>query len=273
MPRPLRFLTLNLWGATPPLERRLRLVETALRGFAVDVVALQEVQEIPGQLPNTGATLAAALGLHCVFAPTVPWQGGHEGLAILSRFPIETHASRELPHASSGERRLLLSARLGAPAGPLWVHDTHLSYRPQHGVEREAQVQAIAAALEASSPDNPQILMGDFNARPEADEIRFLKGLTTFGDRRVAMQDAWESVHPREPGWTWARANPGTAPLAFLGLDRRLDFVFVTQRRRDGRGAILDCRLVLDQPAEDGVFASDHFGVLADVQVEPDAGR
>jgi endonuclease/exonuclease/phosphatase family metal-dependent hydrolase len=267
---PLRFLTLNLWGATPPLSARLGLVREALRELAVDVVALQEVQEIPGELANTAGTLAAAAGLAHLFAPTVPWRRGHEGLAILSRFPIRTHVVRELPHVLSGERRILLSACLAAPAGPLWVHDTHLSYRPQHGLEREAQVLAIADALAACSPENPQILMGDFNARPDADEIRFLKGQTTLGGRRVAMQDAWESVHPLEPGWTWARANAGTAPLAFLGLDRRLDFVFVTQRRRDGRGAILDCRLALDRPDGAGVFASDHFGVLADIQVEPD---
>ena len=44
-----------------------------------------------------------------------------------------------------------------------------------------------------------------------------------------------------------------------------------TTMRKDGRGTIHDCRLVFDEP-QDGVFASDHFGVLAEVQIPAGAG-
>ena len=125
---------------------------------------------------------------------------------------------------------------------------------------------AIDAAVSARAGDLPQILMGDFNARPESDEIRWLRGLCTVDGRRVHYQDAWERVHPGERGWTWTLANPYTAPLRFLDPDRRIDYIFVTTMRKDGRGTIHDCRVVFDQP-EDGVFASDHFGVLAEIQI------
>ena len=84
----------------------------------------------------------------------------------------------------------------------------------------------------------------------------------------MLYQDAWAALHPGEPGWTWARANPYTGRLAFLQPDRRLDYIFVTPERRDGRGRILDCRIVFDQPSPAGVWASDHFGVLAEVQID-----
>ena len=57
MPRSLRCLTLNLWGAEAPLEARMALVERGIAALAPDVVALQEVGDWPG-LPNQAETLA-----------------------------------------------------------------------------------------------------------------------------------------------------------------------------------------------------------------------
>jgi endonuclease/exonuclease/phosphatase family metal-dependent hydrolase len=266
----LRCLTLNLWGVEPPLERRMAMVAEALGTLAPDVVGLQEVREAP-DLENQAETLARATGYRHVFARAVPCAGGHEGLALLARRPWGEHVARELPHAEPGDRRILLSACLATPAGDVWVHTTHLDYRLHHGRQREDQVLAIDAALVEHAAVTPQILMGDFNARPESDEIRFLRGLTTLAGRRTHYQDAWARLHPDLAGWTWTTANPYTASLAFLEQDRRLDYIFVTSERRDGRGRIHDCRIVLDRPSGEGVYASDHFGVLADVQIDAGA--
>jgi endonuclease/exonuclease/phosphatase family metal-dependent hydrolase len=165
---------------------------------------------------------------------------------------------------------VLLSAAVRVGEHLIWVHNTHLNYRLGHGRQREDQLRAIDAEL-AGHKDEPQILMGDFNARPDSDEIRWMTGLTSLGGKRVLYQDAWGRLHPGQPGWTWARANPYTSRLAFLQPDRRLDYIFVTPERRDGRGRIVDCRIVFDQPSPGGAWASDHYGVLADVQVLPDA--
>ncbi len=264
----LRCLTLNLWGAEPPLDVRMRLVEEGLRAMAPDVVALQEVRSIPGRLPNQAETLARALGYSVAFGSAArPGAPDDWGLAILSKGAIADRAAIDLPEPEESERRILLSALVETAAGPVWVHTTHLNYRLQDGAKREAQVMAIDTAVAARGSDRPQILMGDFNARPDADEIRWLRGLTTLAGRRTCYQDGWDCVHPGEAGWTWASANRQTAPLHFLELDRRIDYIFVTTERRDGRGRIHDCRVVFDRPDGDGVFASDHFGLLADVQV------
>jgi endonuclease/exonuclease/phosphatase family metal-dependent hydrolase len=265
----LRCLTLNLWGAEAPLERRMQVIAEGIRTLRPDVVALQEVREVPAELPNQAEALARAVGWHHVFAPATPFGGGEEGLAILAREPILEHQAIELPHAQPTERRILLSARVGSADAGVWVHTTHLNYRLAHGRQREDQVQAIDASLAGRRTDRPQILMGDFNARPESDEIRWLRGLATLGGRRTYYQDAWDRLHPGESGWTWARANPYTARLAFLEPDRRLDYIFVTPMRGDGRGSVHGCQIVFDKPAADGVFASDHFGLLAEIQVEP----
>ncbi len=213
-PRYLRFMTLNLWGENGPWEERLVLVGEKLTSLQPDVVALQEVREVPGRIVNQAATLAAERGYQHVFAPSTEWGGGQEGLAILSRFPIGAHEVRALPHTAEKEGRIVLSARIDSDFGQFWAHTTHLSYRENEGRQREDQVQAVDEAVSAHKTDNPQILMGDFNAVPHSDEMRWLCGLTTLGGRRVFYQDTWDVLHANLPGYTWARANAFTSRMA-----------------------------------------------------------
>jgi hypothetical protein len=42
--------------------------------------------------------------------------------------------------------------------------------------------------------------------------------------------------------------------------------VFVTSRKKDGRGTIHDCRVALTE-RDAGICASDHYAVVADIQV------
>lgn len=263
----LRVLTLNLWGAEAPLEPRMELVLQGLRALAPDVVGLQEVRAIPGQLPNQAEALARALGYQVCHAEAMQFQGGTEGNAILSRYPIAEVVSEELPGATPTERRIVIRAALETPVGTLYCLTTHLNYRLSHGCEREQQVLAIDDLARRTPDTLPRILMGDFNATPEHDEMRFLRGLCTIGGRRTYWQDAFLRIHPDEHGYTWAWRNPYTERLEFLERDRRLDYIYVSQMRRDGRGRVHDCRVVLDEPDGDGVFASDHFGVFAEVEI------
>ena len=282
----LRVVTVNLWGTEPPLEARLALAARQLRALAPDVICLQEVRPLDGRGGRTTAeVLAEALGMTAHYETAVAWEtspalpGGQEGLAVIARAIHETRVEA-LPEARPSEGRILLSAAVATPAGSIWVHNTHLHYRLDDGVARERQVVAIDDAIrrfgrERDSP--PQILCGDFNATADSDEIRFLRGLTTLAGRRTHFQDAWLRLH-REPGpgdgpadgMTWCSENRFTRPLRSLDLDRRIDYVFVTTRKKDGRGTVHDCRVVLTEReglGEVAICASDHYGVCADVQV------
>ena len=55
--------------------------------------------------------------------------------------------------------------------------------------------------------------------------------------------------------------------MRWIERNRRLDYVFVGQIRDDGWGAVLDARVVLDLPDANGVYASDHFGVYAEIGI------
>jgi endonuclease/exonuclease/phosphatase family metal-dependent hydrolase len=278
----LRLCTINFWGIEPPLERRLDLARRQLAELAPDVIGMQEVRPLDGKSGRTTAdVLAEALGMGQVYEVAVRWKdgafgpgrpGGEEGLAVLSRFPIVEHRATALPEARPTEARILLSARVATPAGPVWCHTTHLHYRLDDGLAREQQVLAVDEVVRSigrGAADLPQLLCGDFNAPPDADEIRFLRGLCTLNGRRTHFQDAWLRAHPDDPGLTWSSDNEQTRPLRSLDIDRRIDYVFVTTRRKDGRGTVLDAQVVLTERDEGGACASDHFGVLAEVQIAP----
>jgi endonuclease/exonuclease/phosphatase family metal-dependent hydrolase len=263
----LRVVTLNLWGDQGPVARRMPGVLRELEALQPDVVALQEVRQVPGTLPNQAETLAAALDMQWCWALATPWGGGEEGLAILSRHPIAAHAHHELPHAVATERRILLGAQIDTPAGRGAFFTTHLNYRLADGQKREDQIVAAEAIVAATESELPRVWCGDFNATPDADEMRWLRGLRSIGGRRVVYQDAWAITHPDEPGYTWARENPHTASLAFLTRDRRIDYVLVDPERRDGRGVVERAALCFTTPDETGCHPSDHFGVVAEVRV------
>jgi endonuclease/exonuclease/phosphatase family metal-dependent hydrolase len=276
-PRYLRFLTLNLWGDNGPWESRLAVVAEKLDSLLPDVVALQEVREVSGRVPNQAEVLARHRGWHHVFTPSTEWGGGQEGLAVISRFPIGANDARVLPHATTEEGRIVLSARVDSDFGEVWVHNTHLSFREHEGRKREDQVQVLDEVVTAHKNDQPQVLMGDFNCTPASDEIRWLTGQTTLGGRRVYYQDAWDVIHPGQPGWTWTRANPYTDRMHWLRADRRLDYIFVTPIRRDHRGTVHSARVLFDEPvvlpSGERLYASDHYGVVAEVQLLPDTGE
>jgi endonuclease/exonuclease/phosphatase family metal-dependent hydrolase len=282
----LRVVTLNLWGTEPPLDRRLALAIRQLEALAPDVICLQEVRPLDGVAGRTTAhVIADALGHAAHYEVAVTWPdgvhaklpAGQEGLAVIAKRIGDTRVV-PLPDARPAEVRILLSAKVDTDGGPIWVHTTHLHYRLDDGLARERQVLLVDAAIRAFGRDNtssPQILAGDMNATPDSDEMRFLRGLTTLDGRRTHFQDAWLRLH-REPlpgegfaqGITWSSENPLTRALRSLDIDRRLDYIYVTSRKKDGRGTIHDCRVVLtEREGDDDICGSDHYGVMADVQI------
>lgn len=285
----LRVVTLNFWGTEPPLDRRIAIAVRQLRMLAPDVICMQEVRPTDGASGRTTAdAIAEQLGMHAHYAKAVEWQAGEggmakagqEGLAIVTRAPLEESRVLVLPEARPVDTRILLSGRVTTDGGPIWVHTTHLHYRLDDGVAREQQVLAIDAAVRALGRDKdspPQILCGDFNATPDSDEIRFLRGLTTLAGRRTHWQDAWLRLHretqpgdgPAE-GITWSSENELSRPLRSLDIDRRIDYVFVTSRKKDGRATVHASQVVMTEREGEGahaICASDHYGVMADVQV------
>ena len=85
--------------------------------------------------------------------------------------------------------------------------------------------------------------------------------------RGFVLAGAWDYARPLEPSCTWDRRNPHVA--ATLEPDARIDYVFVGPPDGDGLGLVLHVGLMGTEPVG-GVWASDHFGVLAVLRGESD---
>lgn len=96
----------------------------------------------------------------------------HYGTAVLTRYPMRAGAVRDyrLPQVGKEEPRGMVQVGLNVAGRPLTVLNTHLSDVTS---ARRAQVRTILRI--ASSIRGPFVLMGDFNARPRAPEMRWLR--------------------------------------------------------------------------------------------------
>lgn len=272
----LRVLTLNCWNVSEPLEARLALIRDEIARLAPDVVGLQEIVVRRDGFDEAAAILAG-LGYDYVFGASFRWndagqyldrdaEGDAFGNAIGARWPIAETCVETLPSLDGDDRRSVLATIVDTPAGRLPFVTTHLEWRFDTGIVRERQVLAVATLLDEwrARGTLPPILCGDLNADPDSTEIRFLKGLASLDGRSTYLQDAWAIAGDGTPGFTWDNRNRFTALM--YEPNRRLDYVLVGLPDRDGRGWIESARVVLDAPRE-GVFPSDHFGLLVEVRI------
>jgi endonuclease/exonuclease/phosphatase family metal-dependent hydrolase len=260
----LRVVTWNLWWRFGPWEQRIPAITATLAALDPDIVALQEVWDDGTR--NLAAELGAALGYDHAYDAFLELDGVRFGNAVLARWPIVGQKARPLPAGDQvDEQRLVLRADVDGPRGGLQIFSTHLNWRFDHGHIRQEQVRAVTDFVADSRPERtyPAVLCGDFNAEPDSDEIRALTGRAAVPTPKVVFHDAWDVGGDGQLGATWSNTNPYAARA--LEPDRRIDYVLVGWPRRGGAGHVLDAQVVGREPV-DGVWPSDHFGVMAELR-------
>lgn len=258
-----RIVTLNIWNRQGPWAERLPLIVDGLRALDADAISLQEVLAFNGE--TQAHELGRALGMNVHFAPAWEVGGGLSfGNAILSPHALSDRRAIALPTPAGLDPKGAAFARVECPHGPMPFFAVHLTFQLHLGHVRCAQVRALADAVKELAPidDPPPVLAGDFNADPDSDEMRFLRGLTPLGGDSVYFADAWSATGCEGPGYTYDRRNPYANRSR--EPSRRIDYVYVRGPDAHLRGEPLTAQVVMDQPTG-GVFASDHFGVAASV--------
>jgi endonuclease/exonuclease/phosphatase family metal-dependent hydrolase len=266
--RTVRVVNWNLLHARKDNDRRLAVVARILEHEQPDVVALQEVsQSWLLQRSNRAEVLAQRLGFAWSYRATngAPklWE---EGLAILARRSIVRTARRRLDGSRPwplNARQVLIGETHLSDGTPFAVASVHLSF-PENG-EVENLEQALDAtdliAREVLARGVPTVLVGDLNAPPGALSVRALTTGEILGGE-APFVDAWAAVGSG-PGITSTPTNPYTDAPA--DPPQRIDYVLVLQGTRPLARPI-DARVVGDRPAEDGVYGSDHFGLVVDLE-------
>ena len=186
-------------------------VAAAIRAQRADVVGLQEVDvhwSSRSGFVDEATELARLLDMAVFFAPIYDLPGTPRrqfGVAVLSRYPILrarnrsiTRLSTQDPNATPTPAPGFAEAVVGTPGGPVGVYVTHLDFRPDPAI-RATQVREMLAIMRGPR----QVLLGDFNAEPNAPELAPL----------------WE--HLADAGGT--ATYPADAPT------KRLDYVAVSQ--------------------------------------------
>jgi endonuclease/exonuclease/phosphatase family metal-dependent hydrolase len=266
----LRIATLNIFAHHDPWRRRREILTDGLRRLDVDVIALQEVITRPGY-----DQAREILGGDCHILHQTRGKIDEAGIAIASRWPIRKSREVDLqvePRSGDAET-VALVAEIDAPLpfGPILFATYPTEYRPAFELERERQAVAAARFLETLVDDELRhvIVAGDMNADPEAASMRFWTGRQSLDGTSVCYRDAWESVHAGEPGLTFTPDNPLMGAVNWDWPFRQIDHVLV-RCSTHGLPAlnVRACERILVEPT-DGVTASDHYGILAELEVPP----
>ena len=129
-----------------------------------------------------------------------------------------------------------------AAQGEICVCNTHLDHVGR--VARQIEAALLCAALDAYR--QPMILMGDMNAHPDAPEI----GIITAAMQARGAKDI--TAHVGGTFHNFGRREPDK--------QSKIDYIFAS-------GACMSCAIVPDDVKGEGLFYSDHFAILAEIEI------
>lgn len=236
---PLRIMTYNVHnGFNTNGQLGLEALAQVIEAEQPDVVALQEVSR--GWVVNGSVDMLDWLSrrLRLPYHHFSPASDSLWGHAVFSRYPIQLAEDHPLPPRNLPLKRgfAYLQIETGQPS-PLYFINTHLHHVEADSAIRVTQVAAILEFLADRKTNNELptvILTGDFNAQPDAPEIRLLYD---YGFRDAVID---------------TRTTPG---LTFYSLKPtiRLDYIFISPNQTVTE---------VDIPASN---ASDHLGIAATI--------
>jgi endonuclease/exonuclease/phosphatase family metal-dependent hydrolase len=266
-----RVATLNLWGQNGAWEERRSALVEGLSGLQPDLIAFQEA--IVGDGYDQVEDVLGP-GYHVVHQNVGLVGDGNHGASIASRWPLGEVSEADLhltPRTGDYPCGTLIAEVLAPDSLGTFLFVCH---GPSHQLsyEYERELQAVAAArmveeLAERVGAHHVVVGGDFNADRDANSVAFWRGERSLEGMSVCYWDAWERARPGEAGHTFTPRNPLVSEnKPAPGRDRRMDYLLV--RCEDSLyGPTLEvssCELAFDKPVE-GVWGSDHFGVVADL--------
>jgi endonuclease/exonuclease/phosphatase family metal-dependent hydrolase len=270
-----RVATLNTFGRRENWPARRAVMAAGFADLGADLVAMQEAVVTAGY-DQVRDVLGD--GYHVVHHSERETDGG--GISIASRWPVTAvhEVDLHLGPRPSGFACSALVADVDAPVGRT-VFVNHLpDWQLTHEAERERQTVAVGRFVEdlVGTDRVHVVLAGDMDATPDAASIRFWSGRQSLDGLSVCYRDAWTAAGRPGAGHTFTPENRLTVTAETgewaLELGRRIDYIFVRCTDHGPTLTVTACRRLFDEPV-DGVYASDHFGVTADLSDTMPDGR
>ncbi len=203
-------------------ENGLRRIEEGLTNIQKvcqpDIFLLQEVQAPAGGAPSVAEQLAERLGFSVLYVPANVWKDkSKEGLAIVSRYPLEDAATIPLPSYDlmvKSRCRVALGTTALTPLGRVRLFNVHLDSRIAAD-ERLRQLSPVIS--EAERVPGPCVVGGDFNTSYLQWVGRLLP--LPWKDQEIRVRRYFEKNGFRTP------FVEGEATFDFMGL--KLDSIYV----------------------------------------------
>jgi endonuclease/exonuclease/phosphatase family metal-dependent hydrolase len=262
----MRVVTQNLWARYGPWDDRRRVLVEGLRELRPDVVAFQEAIVYGGY-----DQVMDLLGPDYHVWHQKERESDGSGSSIASRWPLGEVREVDL-HVTERTAdfccvAIVADIRWPVADEPLVFVNHKPSWKSGLEYERERQAVATATFVEelVAGRDRHVVVVGDFDAMPDAASLRFWRGNQSLDGTSVHYRDAWECTHREEPGETFA---PSLNPLVESDkwpsdIDRRIDYIFVRCTDHGTSLPVEHSERIFDKPVG-GAWASDHFGVMAD---------
>lgn len=271
-----RILTLNVWNAEGD-PRRPECINQTLATLKPDLIAFQEV--IQTRDDRMLDRLLAKLDFEATHQAdlqhsTPPFADRYGGSAVATRWPHRVVEVLDMRVAGAADVPwATLATVVEIPeAGELLFVGATMAWRPAAEAVRERQALAIAELDARHRRGLPTIIAGDLNADPGSASIRFLTGRQSLDGRSVLYHDAWEIAGDGR-GYTWGVDNPNgrAGSDQIIGQPdyrKRFDYVLVGSwdAHPESHAHIRSAALAFDKPIN-GIWASDHFGVVVDLDI------
>lgn len=238
----IKVMSYNIHHANPPSRPGIidiKAIADVINTQKPDIVALQEIDvhtNRSGVEVNEAEEIGRLTGMNAYFAKTIDYDGGEYGVAILSKYKMESNSNFPLPtvQETNGEHRTLATATIMLPENKkILFASTHLDAQ-QNDTNRVLQINKILEILQKETL--PVIIAGDLNSVPSSRVIKRLDSHFT----RTCINDCPFTI-------------PENAPV------RTIDFIAY---------APFTSFDVLEHKVINEKYASDHLPVIAVLRIK-----
>ncbi|MGD6966396.1 endonuclease/exonuclease/phosphatase family protein [Rossellomorea vietnamensis] len=249
----MKLATLNLWNDKETWSIRKDLIIEEIMNLKADIIALQEV---PDQLE----LLSILEGTGISYYSFKEYMDDTEGLAVLSKFPLESvSVQNELFN------RCAMRVTVNIDGLIIGITNVHLTWKS--AAEREKEILEVINVISEDTHTDYEILCGDFNSKPNVSSIyNYLTGEISINSSDTSWVDLGQSLNTptldfRNNKWLYDRDN-----LNKIRNPVRYDWILLRscypkkEPEISSHGLFANRTMGLNK-----MFPSDHYGFFIDL--------